>query len=164
MFRKHAFYKAPRLCYWRYFDFTLVLWYSCRMQVSWLLNWGTPGPRVFSKYIKIIFSTAELMQANKESIFAVVVHSYFLQRTVLIQHTCTLYISTVLFWNSGVATTGISRGGGGKVPPAATCKHARKRSEKPAYVFGFSCSYSAISRSQTPSAEEGNALFFISFI
>ena len=83
------------------------------------------------------FSTAELMQ-TKYNFFAGAVHCYFLQETILTRYTYIPYISTALGGGQQLAYTGEGRGVGWVAPAA---KHqARKRSEKPAHLFGFPCS------------------------
>ena len=81
------------------------------------------------------------IDANKQTIFfcggsALLLSARNNTHTIYI-----LYISTFLgLGGGGGATTGINRGGGWVAPAA---KHERKRSEKPAHVFGFPCSRSA---------------------
>ena len=57
----------------RWFDFALVVWHFCKIQICWTLYWGTPGPTSFSKYIINLFSECFISGKDDYSTFTRVV-------------------------------------------------------------------------------------------
>ena len=68
LFYKNASARIPKAQSsrpWGCFHSVLIAWYFCKMKVRWKLDWRTPGPTSFTKYV-IFFRIALLTwQARK---------------------------------------------------------------------------------------------------